>query len=238
MKTYILVHGAWHGAWVWQSVSEILKKAGHRAYAPDLPGHGEQPRAFKEITLDTYVQTVVQMVRSLSDPVILVGHSMGGAVISQVAEHVPHLIQTLVYVAGFIPDPTGSIVEEEEKALHPGVSLHVKVDPKRFSLSLQHALNIQDLFYGNCSQDVYTYARSRLQDQPLKPFRDKVHLTDKRFGIVPKIYVECRKDQAVSILDQRRMRSKIPCDVFSLNADHSPFFSDRDNLCQILMDNT
>jgi len=54
-KTYILVHGAWHGGWAWKHVFEKLTQEGHTVLTPDLPGHGEDRRPLSEMTMDAYV---------------------------------------------------------------------------------------------------------------------------------------------------------------------------------------
>lgn len=102
MTTYVLVHGAASGAWVWHRVMPHLKQQGHRVIAPDLPGHGLNPRPMAEITLAAYVDCVGEILAAQTEPVILVGHSLGGAVITQVAEQYPDRIHTLVYLAGYL----------------------------------------------------------------------------------------------------------------------------------------
>lgn len=89
MSTYVLVHGAWHGAWCWKYVIPILENEGHNVIALDLPGHGEDKTPIPEITFDAYAKRVCKILDEQSEPVVLVGHSMGGAVISQVAEYLP-----------------------------------------------------------------------------------------------------------------------------------------------------
>jgi pimeloyl-ACP methyl ester carboxylesterase len=68
--------------------------------APDLPGHGEDKTSISEISLQAYTDRVCQILDEHSEPVILVGHSMGGVVITQAAEYRPEKIKKLVYLAG------------------------------------------------------------------------------------------------------------------------------------------
>ena len=88
MSTFVLVHGAFHGAWCWYKVIAGLEAAGHRAIAPDLPGHGLDRTPMETCTLDRYVSTVVAAIEAAEEPVVLVGHSLGGVTVSQGAEHV------------------------------------------------------------------------------------------------------------------------------------------------------
>ncbi len=226
MNTYILVHGAWHGSWCWENVAKQLIAQGHTVYTPDLPGHFNNPCDFHQVTLQLYVKAVQEILRKTDCKVILVGHSMAGVVISQVAENYPEKIACLVYISGFIPAYNGSLVMEEEKASKPSVSLEVKLIKSANIISIKESLKLKQLFYNKCREDDAAYALSLLQDQPLQPFFDKVSLSIKKFDRVKKFYIECLHDQAIAIEDQRRMYSRTNCLPIILSADHSPFFSD------------
>ena len=102
MSTYILIHGSWHGAWCWYKVVPLLEKAGHKALAIDLPGHGRDWTPAPDISLQSYVDCVCKVIDSQPEPVVLVGHSRGGIVLSQVAEVRPEKIEMLVYLSAFL----------------------------------------------------------------------------------------------------------------------------------------
>ena len=89
MATYVLVHGAWHGAWCWFKVIPLLEKRGHKVVALDLPSHGRDKTPTSSVTLQSYADRVCQTLDECSEPVVLVGHSMGGVVITQAAEQRP-----------------------------------------------------------------------------------------------------------------------------------------------------
>lgn len=76
MSTYLLVHGAWHGAWCWRHVTPLLEQAGHQVMAPDLPGSGQDTTPLAEVSLAAYVACVTDLVDQADEPVILVGHSL------------------------------------------------------------------------------------------------------------------------------------------------------------------
>ncbi len=191
--------------------------------APDLPGHGNNKAYFKSITLKIYIDEVTKLIKLQDKPVILVGHSMSGVIISQLAENIPEHIEALVYVSGFIPDNNGSLVHEERKAKIQGVVKEVIVDESNNKITLKLSSNIQKLFFNTCSQEDANWAMSKFQAQPFRPFIDTVTLSTQKFKNVPKFYIECLKDQAIRIEDQKRMYSKINVEVFSLDTDHSPF---------------
>src|SRR5262245_54633440 len=91
-RTYLLIHGAWHGGWCWEKVAPRLREAGHMAPAPTLAGQ----------TLEDWTDQVCEILAAQSQPVVLVGHSRGGIVISRAAERLPGKIQTLVYLNAFL----------------------------------------------------------------------------------------------------------------------------------------
>jgi pimeloyl-ACP methyl ester carboxylesterase len=105
VSTYLLVHGGWHGAWCWQRVAPLLRRAGHRVIVPDLPGHGDDPTPIAAVTPGSDVQSVSTVLDTLAEPAILVGHSSGGMVISAAAELRPRVVRALVYLAAFLLPP-------------------------------------------------------------------------------------------------------------------------------------
>ena len=103
MAIFVLIHGSWHGAWCYEKVIPLFEANNHRVFAPDLPGHGKDKTPLKAVTFDSYVNCIKAILEKITERVILVGHSMAGMVISQVAEYLPAKIHKLVYLAGFLP---------------------------------------------------------------------------------------------------------------------------------------
>src|SRR4029079_13288983 len=79
-KTYVLVHGAWHGGWCWRDVAQALQQMGHRVSTPTQTGLGERKHLLsKDISLDTFAADIVNHIEAEElNEVILVGHSLGG----------------------------------------------------------------------------------------------------------------------------------------------------------------
>ena len=208
---------------------------GHTVMVPHLPGHASSQISFRNITLTSYIQHIENLVRLSQRSVILVGHSMAGFIITQVAENIPDKINRLIYINAFIPQNGGSLIDEEKQALIPSVALDVEVDEPNEAILLTAApQRIRELFYHNCLDEDVTYALTRLQAQPLKPFLDKVSISEERFGSVPKLYISCLQDKAIMSHDQKRMYSRIVCDVIEMDTDHSPFFSADQELAHLL----
>src|SRR5437667_216816 len=100
MPTYVLVHGAYQGGWIWKPVATRLRAAGHLVYAPTLDGCGERQHLVRRgITVATHGQEIAQLLfyEDLKD-VVLVGTSAGGMVIANAAERARDRIGRLVFV--------------------------------------------------------------------------------------------------------------------------------------------
>jgi pimeloyl-ACP methyl ester carboxylesterase len=104
-RTFVLVHGAWHGGWCWRRVADCLRARGHRVFAPSLTGLGDRTHLFsKDISLQTHVDDIISVVETeeLSD-FVLVGHSYGGFVISGVADTLREHASHYVYLDASVP---------------------------------------------------------------------------------------------------------------------------------------
>jgi pimeloyl-ACP methyl ester carboxylesterase len=235
MTTFVLIHGAWHGAWCWHKTTPLLEAAGHRVIAPDLPSMGKDVTPASVITLDYWSRFVADLIARESDPVVLVGHSRGGIVISQAAELVPGRIHRLVYLAGFMlragetlaasaNQDTDSLVPPNMIPAASGVTCVVRSSVLR------------DTFYGDCSDADFEFARDHLTPEPLKPLVTPLQLTDARYGRVPRAYIETAHDRAVTPAAQKCMQAASPCErVFTLDTDHSPFLCQPGSLARILI---
>src|SRR5262249_10631969 len=87
-RTFVLVHGAWHGGWCWRRVADLLQKQGHKVFTPTMTGLGERSHLIDaKVNLATHITDIVNVIKweGLRD-VVLVGHSYGGCIISGVAE--------------------------------------------------------------------------------------------------------------------------------------------------------
>lgn len=235
MATFILIHGAWHGAWCWERVAPLLVAEGHQVLAPDLPGMGADRHKVGNDPLGEWADFVAKLATSAEGPVILVGHSLGGAVISEVAERVPDAVDRLVYLTAFLLQPGQTLADVANRypdvgpapAFRPAdVPTHVLVDPEQGI----------PIFYNTTAKDDARAAVDRLVAQPLAAFTTPVKLTPERFGRVPRAYVEAADDRAISLEMQREMLAAMPCDpVITLECDHSPFYSAVPELAEALL---
>lgn len=225
MSTYVFVHGAWHGAWCWYKVVSGLARAGHTVVAPDLPSLGRDKTPIADVSLAHWADCICQVIDAASDPVILVGHSRAGIVISEVAERRPTRVAALVYLTAVLLRDGEALLQvlqaDGTSPLLP--NLIVAADGLSTTLK-QEAL--KEVLYGSSSDEDVALAQLLLVPEPMGPAMTPVHVTDARFGRVPRVYIECLRDNAIPVAFQRRMYSNLPCQkVLTLDADHSPFFS-------------
>lgn len=168
MSTFVLVHGAWHGGWCWDKVFPLLREAGHRVLTVDLPGHGTDTTATSQVTLQDYTDHLCRVLDNESEQVILVGHSMGGLVITQTAEYRPEQIQLLVYLCAFLPENGQTLLQILERDNKESPLPIVKSEDNTY-LKL-HEPFIKDVFFGECSENDALEAQQKLCLQPPLPF--------------------------------------------------------------------
>lgn len=225
MSTFVLVHGAWHGAWCWHKVVPKLEDAGHEVVTLDLPAHGTDTTPITDVTLADHVERVGDTLEDQDEQVILVGHSMGGVIITQTAEEYPEHIDKLVYLTAFLLDDGEKLLEYAETDDNSVVTANLVVDEKEGYATVAKDA-IEDAFYADCSAADVTLSRSLLRPEPLAGLVSPVDTTEENFGSVPRIYIECLRDQAITLKTQRTMRENLPCeDIRTLDTSHSAFLS-------------
>ena len=195
MKTYLLLHGAMRGAWLWDRTLPLIREQGNaRVIAYDLPGHGTRSTERASVTMSIYINDVVSFIKGqdLSD-LILVGHSMSGIVISGVAESLPERVRHLVYLAAVVPRDNDALIdlltEERQKTLR---GMEGKVTELFGSIDALRPNYFTDL-HGD-EQDLYL---RQLTPQPFAVFFEKILL--KRFPElnIPKTYILGLRDTAL-----------------------------------------
>ena len=232
MTTFILIPGAWHGAWCWERVIPLVEAMGHRALAPELLGMGADRARAAEGTLEAWVDQIVALAAAAADPVVLAGHSRGGAVISAVAERLPDRIERLVYIAALllrdgvaVRDRLGEVEGAAPTRIHKDEDGTCRVEPGDLAAAL----------YNTTDPAWLARAAARLGPEPRLVLRTPVRVTAERFGRVPRGYVECTQDRTIPLCTQRAMQADWPCDrVATLDCDHSPFYSAPEALARAL----
>jgi pimeloyl-ACP methyl ester carboxylesterase len=235
MATFILIHGAWHGGWCWERLTPLLTAAGHQVLAPDLPGMGADTRELGSDPLCEWADFVADLASEAETPVILVGHSRGGLVISEAAERVPERIDRLVYLTAFLLERGQSLMDvvAGHTEVGPDAAIRTAEDPSRLVVDPDLGIPI---FYSRCSDADARAAASRLTPEPLAALTTPLEISAERFGRVPRAYIEAAEDRAISLDMQRGMQAALPCDpVITLASDHAPFYSAAPELAEALL---
>ena len=231
-RHFVLVHGAWHGAWCWYKIVPGLEDAGHRVTTIDLPSAGIDPTPAGSVTLRAQADRVVATLDALAEPVILVGHSAGGPPISMAAEARPDDIEKLVYVTAFLIPNGTSIAGATLRDQGSLVSQHLKLNPDgTFDVEPSGR---QEVFYNECDERDVALAQTLFKAASFQANIDRVAIGD-NFARVRRFYVSCLHDHAISPDTQRAMYTALPCEhVFSIRSDHSPFLSHPTALLRVL----
>ena len=236
MSHYILIHGAWEESRAWDDVSPILQQNGHTVTAVDLPGHGENKQALSQVTMAAYIQTVVDVIKRLDHQVILVGHSMTGAVISQVAEQIPEKIERLIYVAAFLLKDGGTVLEAmQSDAANEFLPEIVFSDDQTYASVSEQTL--RSIGFHDVKETVIQRVLPLMAEkQATEPFMAKVVVSDENFGSVPKTYIRTSIDKVTSLTLQDTMIANWKVEtVLDLESGHFPAFSVPEKLADLML---
>ena len=236
MAEFLLIHGAWYGAWCWEKTIRALNARGHRASAIDMPGAGADPTPVESVSLDDYVKRIGEELGKIDGKVVLVGHSMGGILISAAAEAYPDRIERLIYVCAFLPRNGESLMALERNNPVPSVALALIMSESGRSATIQND-RIIPLFFHDCTPEDQQWAKSMVTPQPAAPLFAEVSLTEQRFGSIPRSYIACTDDRAINIAHQRDMiaASAGVEKILETHTSHSPFLSRPDRLVDLLV---
>jgi pimeloyl-ACP methyl ester carboxylesterase len=228
----VLVHGAFHGGWCWTKVVDGLTAEGIEVVAVDLPGHGVgDTRPIGGLHGDA--AHVREVLHETPGPIVLVGHSYGGAVISEAAagrRDVSHL----VYLAAVVPDAGEGI---------GGATADAPPDAGEFTITDSFVPNddgtairvadehVRAIFYHDCSDDDVAFAQERLTPQSTQSFADT--LEGAAWRDIPSTYILCTDDRTVPPSLQHLNAGRTGT-VLEIDASHSPFFSQPQQVVDML----
>ena len=220
--TYVLVHGAWADESAWGFVRNDLAKNAN-VIVVNLPAHGADNIDGRGIGLTDYVKTVGDAVKKATGKVILVGHSMAGLIISQVAENMPNKIDKLIYVSAYLPKNGEDLTSITNKFLN-NKPLEILEFNKDYSLVSIKKEAIGNVVCGDCPDYMKELLVKYHRAEPVKGLNDKVTLTS-AYHAIPKYYISTRNDLAVPYALQQQMitANGTVKKVFELETSHLPF---------------
>lgn len=230
--TFLLVHGSWMSARCWKPAQAILEAHGHRTLAIDLPGHGANEVALADLSLDLYVNQVLDTAKSFGEPVVLVGHSMAGVVISQAAERSPGSFARLVYVAAYLPVNGQSLNDLAQSDADSLIGPNMRPAADWSTLDLE-ATERGNLFFQDCADVAQPYLDS-WRAEPVAPLTVPLELGE-AFASVPRSYLHTTRDRVVSPQLQRRMLAATPTPTVEFESGHLPMLVDPAKFVSVLL---
>jgi len=234
-RDVVLVHGMSHGAWCWERLTPLLRRAGHRVLAVDLPGHGRRAHERAKASVAAYARSVADdMALAGVHDAILVGHSMGGVIIPKVAELVPARVGHLVFLAAVVLPHGGSMLEAQ-MAL-PGRSMVAGLacaggGAVQYPAAMEWARWMGDLGPGD---ERVTQALARMTPQPWRPLPERVDMRGFYAMRVPRTYVRCLHDQAVPPAKAAEYAARLGVTPIDLDTAHGAMLSNPEALAKIL----
>ena len=188
------------------------------------------------VTTSSYIQAVVDVITQLDHQVILVGHSMNGALISHVAEQIPEKIERLIYVTAFLLKDGGSVLEAMQSDADGEVLPEIVFSDDQAYATLPEAALRRIGFHDIEESAIKRFLPLMAEWQATEPFMAKLVLSDKNFGSVPKTYIRTGMDKMVSPALQDTMIANWEVEsVLDLESGHFPAFSVPEKLAGLML---
>jgi pimeloyl-ACP methyl ester carboxylesterase len=233
----VLVHGAWQGPYVWDQTKTDLESAGYRVSVVALPGHGDDTTPAYQVSLQGYVDLVKATVNSFDEPVILVGHSLGGAIITQAAAELPKKISKLVYIAGFIPQSGKSVLDYSQMDAKSilGPSIRLSEDQTQAGIA-DPEINLAKIFAQDATDEQKKFLVAHYKAEPTIPMGTPLYYDSAAYKAAgKKFYIYTEADNTISYGFQQKMATDAGIkNTYTINAGHSPFISKSAELTALL----
>lgn len=222
-QTFVLVHGGAHGAWCFERLADRLMRAGHVAITPNLPGRAGDPTPIADITLDCYADRLCAVIEAQTRPVILVGHSSAGGVISRAAELCPTAVKKLVFMAALMATDGQTILEVFQRSESPLGAYAIQGQDGY--LRYRSDVPLKDILYADVDDHTVSRSLAMLAAEPVAPLTVPVQTTAQRWGRIPRDYLVFTDDRALSPAFLRSSYGAYPGRLIELPGSHFRFLS-------------
>jgi pimeloyl-ACP methyl ester carboxylesterase len=232
-STIVIIHGAWSSASDWKHVTEDLIAGGNQVISINLPGHGSDNTAITGISLKLYIDEVKKAIGDKQN-IVLVAHSFGGIVGSQVAEQIAPQIKKIIYIAAYVPKNGESLLSIAQTDGESHIGKNLIVDEKAGIATVRKEV-VADVFMADAPTQVADYVSNNIRPEPLAPLATPVTLTDAKFGKINKVFVHSLNDHTIGyILQQKMVKDAGIQRLYSLPSSHTPFVMFPHVLAQII----
>lgn len=235
-KTYLLVHGSMTDGTVWYKLKALLEAKGHKVVAINLPGHGKDNTNASSVSYESYISVISDSVKAQAGKVILVGHSMAGLLIASVAEKLTIKIESLVFIAAFMPQSGNSVFElnATDKQSQFGPNLIVEGSNTSATMKLDM---IATVFCSDCNMADKALLVLSHKAEPLAPLAEIISLSKEIYAQIPKFSIITLFDNAVGNELQQKLaaNSENVKKVFKIKSGHLPFLSKPQKVASILL---
>lgn len=231
MKTFVLVHGAWHGGWCWSKVGAILRGRGHQVFAPTQTGLGERSHLLsKSIDVNTFIDDIANVIQweNLHD-VVLVGHSFGGMSITGVADRMPERLRQLIYLDAIILENGQSGFSK----LAPEVA-QARLDAAEQSSSGLSLPAPNASAFGVTDPQDAAWIESKLTPHPLATYTSTLWLNNKVGNGVPTVYIHCTDPGYATLQGGRDWVNAAGWKIVALKTGHDAMVTAPDLLADML----
>jgi len=228
-ETFVLIHGAWNGGWVWGDVADILRKSGNVVYTPTLAGVGTRARDdVPSINLSTHVNEITHLIvnENLKD-IVLVGWSYGGFVAAGVTSKAFSRIKKVIYLDSIIPENFTSLTDYIPDANRVAVR---EIARKGGAVPPPAAAD-----WGLRQPSLAKLVEARMTPHPAKTFVETLHLTYEGEAVA-KSFIYCAgygKTMFSATYEHLKAQQRIPC--LSIESNHFCMVSDPDITAQALV---
>jgi pimeloyl-ACP methyl ester carboxylesterase len=231
MATYVLVHGAYQGGWIWKPVAQRLRAAGHEVYAPTLEGCAERHDQVRVgITVGTHAHEVARLLfyEDLKD-VVLVGTSSGGMVICRVAELAEDRIARLVFVDALALLPAERVADIVSRP-NANVVTEMTTAPTR--------ADAEGRMFADLEPATRAWALARYTPHPVDAL--EAPMAPSNFWERPwkAAVIRCRQARNPPESHQRRTAERLKASYTEMDTGHYPMVSQPDELARLLMSST
>ena len=233
MSTFVLVHGAWQGNWVWERVADRLRAAGHRVYTPSLTGLGERAHlAGPEINLETHIADVIGVIEhhELND-IVLCGHSYGGMVVAGVGDRMTERIKSLIFLDAFIPTPDKSLFDMQP----PEMAQRMR-DEARSEGDGWRIKRLSGNYFRLANPDDIARLDRRAVDQPIGTMEQKANITGAWEKIPHLAYIRAAGHRGPFGQFADRLKGNERWRCFEVPCGHNVMLDLPDSLTGILLD--